>query len=267
MVLVFKERFFTGFNCKHGCTRLMDLMLNNGYLKWLLDIFPLDCLCVNVDEPGSVWLKKKGVLVSKALRLEALRRAADGWWCSGYWCSLPPAAIRHTLMIVSHLLPGRPATSAALSSKTGSSAQILSPWQLAEKPGDRLCCEPLCHQFFTPLFFHRLSSPLFTFKAPTDCFLISLHRLLPSPLIHLVFLVEKSAPRWYFLFVFCHRPLFLSYWCGFKGAMRSQYVSSYFTSSFSLIIKCGALIAPRPSPVWGLRSGSATLQHSWSRSV
>ncbi|KAM3596353.1 uncharacterized protein V6R79_013070 [Siganus canaliculatus] len=27
---------------------------------------------------------------------------------SGYWRSLPPATIRHALMIVSHLLPGRP---------------------------------------------------------------------------------------------------------------------------------------------------------------
>lgn len=114
-------------------------------------------------------------------------RAADGWWCSGYWRSLLPAAIRHALMIVSHLLPGRPAASAALSSKTGSSTQISSSRPSAEKPGDRLwCCKPLFHKFFAPLFLYCLFSPLFTFKVPADFFLIPLHPRLPLPPIHLV---------------------------------------------------------------------------------
>lgn len=100
-----------------------------------------------------------------------------------------PAAIRHALMIMSHLLPGRRAGSAALSSKKkknpGSTTQISFSRPSPETPVDRLCRNPFSQPFFTL----HLPSPRVTPKVP--------FRPLPGPsspsaCIHLV---STLAPR------------------------------------------------------------------------
>lgn len=148
-----------------------------------------------MDEPGSVWLLNKGVLVCRWLRGCGLQREQqmDGDVArTGAPCL--PAAIRHTLMIMSHLLPGRQAASAALSSKTGSTTPIPFSRPSPETPVDRLCRNPFFHQFCTSLFpspsFHLLHlwsscRPFPALSSSSACFhlafpLTSPHSSLPS---------------------------------------------------------------------------------------
>lgn len=130
-----------------------------------------------MDEPGSVWLLNKGVLVCRWLQGCWLQREQqmDGD-VAGSGAPCLPAAIRHALMIMSHLLPGRQAASAALSSKTGSATQIPFSRPSPETPVDRLCRSPFLHQFFSLLFpspsFHLQSScrPFPGLSSPSACF-------------------------------------------------------------------------------------------------
>lgn len=149
-----------------------------------------------MDEPGSVWLLNKGVLVCRWLRGCRLQREQqmDGDVArTGAPCL--PAAIRHTLMIMSHLLPGRQAASAALSSKTGSTTPIPFSRPSPETPVDRLCRNPFFHQFALSFAFLRLPSTCFTFRVPVDRFLVSLHPLLAFILLSLSRRFTVLVPR------------------------------------------------------------------------
>lgn len=103
-------------------------------------------------EPGSVWLWNKGVPVCRWLRGCGLQREQqmDGD-VAGAGAPCLPAAIRHALMIMSHLLPGRQAASAALSSKTGSTAQIPFSRPAPGTPVDGLCRSPFFLRFLALL--------------------------------------------------------------------------------------------------------------------
>lgn len=127
-----------------------------------------------MDEPGSAWLLNKGVLVCRWLRGCGLQREQqmDGD-VAGTGAPCLPAAIRHALMIMSHLLPGQQASSAALSSNTGST----TPNPLFTAISCNACGQAVPQSFLPPILhvFLHLPSTRFTFRAPVDHFLVSLH--------------------------------------------------------------------------------------------
>lgn len=159
-------------------------------------------------------------------------------------------------MIVSHLLPGRLAASAALSSKTGTSTQIPSSRPLAGKRVDRLSCESLFYQFLT--FLHLLPSPGFTSKVPADFFLPSPHPCSPLPCVHLVFsevylpCVTLSSSC-----LLCRDPILL--W------LLQRCSSGPVRLLFLIVLMRGhASFCPPPSLPPRSVQGSVTVQHMWS---